>query len=178
MIGFDNYKVEAIKIDTRPIYKSDVDSAWFAAWRAGKTLPGINADWNKKIAERVAAGARHLRIKLVDPSNELAFEVQRCTAETLWLDQIAVGTEYYFMMRDDFYKLVAETFPCGWMPHDFWLFDHGAGGIEQFYNDDFSYARADAISPNDIPKYIALRDAVMSSDKLFSFDDFKERYLT
>ncbi|MCL2338938.1 MAG: hypothetical protein FWC51_03230 [Proteobacteria bacterium] len=176
MLDFDNYKSEAIKIDTRPIYKSDAESDWFAAWRESGAKPVINEDWNKQIAERVANNARHIRIKLLDESNAPAFEIQKCAVQTIYPDQIMAGAEYRFMERADFYDLVAKLFPDGWRPNDFWLFDL-TEGIEQFYTEDFAYNNAAPISAEDLPKYIALRNAVLQLDKLFDIEEFKKRYI-
>lgn len=178
MIGFNNYKIEAIKIDTQPIYKLDAESEWFIAFRENKAQPIINENeyWNNQIAERVAVGARHIRIKLIDETNALAFRIQNCAIQTIYPEQIKSGGEYHFMKRTDFYDLVKNTFSDEWQPNDFWLFDK-TDGIEQFYNDDFSYKDDAQISSDDLSKYIKLCNVVLQSDKLFDINEYKQRYL-
>lgn len=165
MLDFDNYQTEAIKIDTRPFYKCDVESDWFTAWQQGIRKPITNSDWLTKIAARTNAGARHIRIKLNDETNKLATDMRQCAIELIYPSQIAAGAEIYFMNRTDFYNIVNEIFPDGWQPNDFWLFDM-TSGIEQFYTDDFEYRDCAPMSDEITKKYIALRNAVMASDKL------------
>ncbi len=130
-------------------------------------------EWNMNIARKVKAGARHIRVKLIPDSGPTDYN--KMGVAVYYPDQITLGAEYFFMMRSDYENIVKTIFSDGWQPNDFWLFDKQQG-IEQFYNDDFSYAGAQDMDINIVKKYIKLRDAVLSSDKLLTFDAYKKRF--
>ena len=179
MNPFDTYKIEAIKIDTRPAYNMADEQSVDADFRAGKNPDDIDIgdaarSWIAKCAEKIASGARHIRIKLVpdDGPNEYGM-----IAHLVYYPRHAkVGIETFYMMRSDYNALVAGLGFDGWEPNDFWLFDMQSG-IEQFYNDDYSYKGAADMDAATARKYLALRDAVLASDKLFDMNEFKKRYV-
>jgi hypothetical protein len=102
--------------------------------------------------------------------------MQKFLVENIYPLQIESGAEIHFISRSDFYNLVKDTFPDGWQPNDFWLFDK-TSGIEQFYTDDFEYKDDAPISATDLPKYVKLRDTVLQSNKIFDVEEYKARYL-
>lgn len=179
MLDFDTYKIEAIKIDTHLTYNVESERAELAQWKSGVPAEQIqmspsNQKWLEGIVQKTAAGARHIRIKLIPDTGPN--EYRRFGYDVDCVPQTKFGAQILFILQSDFLDLVHKIFPDGWQPNDFWLFDLKEG-FEQFYNDDFSYRGEEPMSADTVKKYLTLRNAVMASDKIFGMEEFRKRYL-
>ena len=127
-----------------------------------------------EMLSRIKAGARHIRVKVI--SDKGLSEYNRFGYDIAYVPQAKLGAKTFFILRSDFDAHVAGLGFDGWEPNDFWLFDLETG-IEQFYNDDYSYRDATDMDAATVAKYLALRNAVLESDKLFDLAEFEQRYV-
>ena len=179
MSDFDTCKIEAIKIDTRRAYNMPDEHSVDADFRAGKNSADIDIgddarEWIVKCSEKIASGARHIRIKLIPDDGP--DEYQMAAHLVYHPRQAKVGIRTLYLLRSDFVQIVASLGFGDWQPNDFWLFDLNSG-IEQFYNPDYTYSHATDMDEEAVARYVALRNAVLSSDKLFDMEEFDKRYL-
>lgn len=157
---FDEFKVEAFRLETLPAYGIPAEASNEARYAAGEPLPDPvqPSPWTTEIQEIVESGRRMPHVWLV---TEPLTMYQRSGVDWSYPYQAAVGRETYILTPDS--PLAEEATRAG----DYWMFDSANVALMR-YDDTGDFLGTDVITdPAEVAHYVEFRDRLLAAGQPF-----------
>lgn len=152
---FDEFQVEAFRLETLPFYGVPGEAETQARYEAGEPLPDPPqpSRWTSEIRELVNAGRRMPHVWLV---TEPLTMYQRSAVDWFYPYQAAVGRETHILTPHS--PLVEEATKTG----DYWMFD-SASVVLMRYDETGDIVTRDLVAdPAEVAYYVDFRDRLLA----------------